>query len=601
MPPQTLDLIPADQAITLDGLFFERVRRSGDAPAYRWHHQEQWQQMSWKQAAAEVERWRQALAGEGLERGARVAILLRNAPQWAIFDIATLAQGLVNVPLYTDDRPEAVAYILADAGVELLLIQDRGRWQRLQPALGDNQTLKRVIILHPRDDEPLDDPRVTTLERWLASAASQPAPPAPVERNPDALATLVYTSGTTGRPKGVMLSHRNILSVVEGGLHYVPIYREDRLLSFLPLSHTLERSAGHYLPMMTGASVAYARSITQLAQDFVHLRPSVMVAVPRVFERVYGRIRQQLEQGSPLARWLFQRAVATGWQRFQYQQGRTAWHPRLLLYPLLDGLVGRKVRARLGGEMRVAISGGAPLSAEIARLFIGLGVPILQGYGLTETAPVVSVNPPDDNQPASVGRPLSNLAVRIGEQQELLIKGPGVMLGYWNNPEATAAIIDRDGWLHSGDQARIEGNHLYITGRIKDILVLSNGEKVPPSDLELAIALNPFIDQVMVIGEGEAYLTALLVLNPDLWPELARRHGIEPDHPAALTHEPLLTTLQRQLRETLHSFPAHAKIRRITLLPEPWSIENGLLTPTLKVKRAQVMERYHEQIAAMYR
>jgi long-chain acyl-CoA synthetase len=325
-----------------------------------------------------------------------------------------------------------------------------------------------------------------------------------------------------------------------------------------------------------------------------------MIAVPRIFEKVFARIQGQMSKQSGLKRALFRITTNIGWHRFKRQQKRVSWHPRLLAWPLMKKLVAEKVTAKLGGRLRMAVSGGAALSLPVAKTFIGLGVPILQGYGLTETSPVISVNVPDDNEPASVGIPLKGVEVRIGENDELLVKTPGMMKGYWNNHAATAEIIDADGWLHTGDQARIERGHIYITGRIKDILVLSNGEKVPPMDMELAICLSPAIDQALVIGEGQSFLAAILVLNPDEWPDLAKHHGLDADDESSLANEKLLAGLIREIRGNLKDFPGYAKIRRVIPTLEPWSIDNGLLTPTLKVKRARVLERFSAGIEAIY-
>jgi long-chain acyl-CoA synthetase len=346
--------------------------------------------------------------------------------------------------------------------------------------------------------------------------------------------------------------------------------------------------------------VAYARSILQLAEDLQNIRPTVMIAVPRIFERVFARIQGQLERQPPLKRALFRLTTEVGWRRFERQQKRAAWHPSLLAWPLLSRLVAGKVTEKLGGRLRLAVSGGAPLSLAVAKTFIGLGVPILQGYGLTETSPVISVNLPEDNEPGSVGVPLKGVEVRIGENDELLAKTPGRMQGYWNNHVATAEIIDAGGWLHTGDQARIERGHIYITGRIKDILVMSNGEKIPPMDMELAICLLSFVDQALVIGEGKSYLSAILVLNPEEWPRLARRVGVDPDADGSLSNQQLHNEVLKGIRGTLKDFPGYAKIRRVILAREPWTVDNGLITPTLKVKRAKVMQRFADEIAALY-
>jgi len=595
-------VIPPERARTLDGLFLERVRRSPERPAYRFHDRGSgcWQELTWGRAAGEVARWRRALSDEGLVAGDRVAILLRNCPQWVIFDQAALSLGLVVVPLYTEDRAENVAYIFEDASVKLLLVQDAGRWRRLEPAVGAGPNPRRVVILDSGPDAARlseGDPRVVVADTWVPERG----PPLEDRHgDPGGLATIVYTSGTTGRPKGVMLSHRNILSIAHGGLEAIDCYPDDVFLSFLPLSHMLERTAGHYLPMMAGSAVAYARSVAQLAEDMAAVRPTLLVAVPRVFERIYQRLREQVARRPFLVRWLFRVAVEVGWRRFEYDQGRAGWSPALLLWPWLRRRVAAPVLERLGGRLRVAVSGGAALPRAVGRLFMGLGLPLCQGYGLTEASPVVSVNTLNDNDPASVGVPLRGVEVRIGENDELLVRGPGNMLGYWNNPIATAEVLDAEGWLHTGDVARLDNRHIHITGRIKDILVMSNGEKVPPGDMEMALMLDPLIEQAMVVGEGRPYLGALVVLSPERWPSLAGELGLDPDAPSSLSDARLHRSLSKHMVQALGSFPGYAKIRRVAVLPEPWTVENGLLTPTLKVKRSEVVRRYAAELASLY-
>jgi long-chain acyl-CoA synthetase len=325
-----------------------------------------------------------------------------------------------------------------------------------------------------------------------------------------------------------------------------------------------------------------------------------MIAVPRIFERVFARIQGQMDKQSALARTLFRLTTEIGWRRFERQQLRASWRPGQLLWPLLDRLVAARVTTKLGGRLRIAVSGGAALPGAVAKTFLGLGVPILQGYGLTETSPVISVNVPEDNVPTSVGVALNGVEVRIGENDELLVKTPGMMLGYWNNHAATAEIIDSDGWLHTGDQARIENGHIYITGRIKDILVLSNGEKIPPMDMELAICLDPLIDQVLVIGEGRPYLAAILVLNPEQWPQLARRFGLDTELDEILKNEKLTAHMVSVVAGRIKDFPGYARVRRVILTREPWTVDNGLLTPTLKVKRTRVLEKFAGEIEALY-
>ena len=377
-------IITPEQAGTLSGLFHERVQRTPDAPAYRYFDagKDAWATLSWSETAEQVARWQAALAGEDLQPGDRVAVMMQNCPEWVMFEQAALANGLVVVPLYTQDRAENVAFILQNAGVKLLIIGKQEHWDSLHGVLDQLGFLNRIVTVEHIDTEVDQESRLRTLGEWLPDRAE----PVRVAWDKDALATIVYTSGTTGRPKGVMLSHYNILWNSYGSLQIVDCKPDELFLSFLPLSHTLERTGGYYLPMMAGAAVAYNRSIPQLADDLLQVKPSIMISVPRIFERVYNKIQAGVQEKPALARALFHHTVATGWRRFEYRQHRARWSPSLLLWPLLNALVAKKVMQKLGGRMHLAVVGGAPLPFEVARLFLGLGLPMIQGYGLTETS-----------------------------------------------------------------------------------------------------------------------------------------------------------------------------------------------------------------------
>lgn len=457
--------------------------------------------------------------------------------------------------------------------------------------------VKRVISTTWVGEEGASD-ILCSLESWLPGAASSLQSYAAA---PDDLATIVYTSGTTGRSKGVMLSHRNILFDAAAGQQYVPVYDDDLFLSFLPLSHTLERTAGYIIPMMTGATVAHARSIKQLAEDLQTIHPTILVTVPRIFERVANRLREQLLSRPPFARRLFELAVRVGWERFLFQQHRGGWRISQLLWPLLKGVVANKVTEKLGGRLRLAVSGGAPLPPEIARLFIGLGLPVVQGYGLTESSPVISVNRLEDNVPESVGTLLSGVEACTTNEGELLVRGPNVMLGYWNHPEATREIIDEEGWLHTGDKVKLDdGGHIQITGRLKEIMVLSNGEKLPPVELEMAITRDTLFEQVIVIGEGRPYLAALLVLNRERLQQLLVEMRYTGDPEAALENYHLQRLVLERIGQQLRHFPGYAHVYRVHLELEPWCVDNGLLTPTMKIRRTQIMEHYAREIEGLY-
>lgn len=593
-------VISPEEAVTLDGLFRERVKRTPEAVACRDFNPQHanWRDYTWAQLNHQIARWQAALERDGLKAGDRVAVMLRNSPEWVIFDQAALGLGLIVVPLYTQDRPDNVAYILNDAGCRVLLFGTLEQWQTFSGVRDKLGGLLRILTVESLSGA-ADDPRLKSIDQWLPEAGGEIRH---VPRDSAALATIVYTSGTTGRPKGVMLSHRNILTNAAGCLRMVPVSSDDVLLSFLPLSHTFERTCGYYLTIMCGATTAYARSVQQLGDDLQTVRPTMLISVPRIYERVYAAIKAKLEDGPPLRKKLFQLAVDVGWARFEHAQGRGGWTPGLLLWPVLKALVASKIMARLGGKLRTAFAGGAALSPDISRVFIGLGLPVIQGYGLTETSPVACANTLHDNLPASVGKPIPGVEVKIGERGALLIRGPNVMLGYWNNREATAAMIGADGWLNSGDIARIdEQGHVFITGRLKEIIVLSNGEKISPIDIEAAIMRDALFEQVMLIGEGKPYLSVIAVLNADHWNKAAaEKNGIDAAAPGALESERGQGIVLERLVRQLHEFPGYAQVRRVAPTLEPWTVENGLLTPTMKLKRAKVMELFNAEIDAMY-
>ncbi len=590
------DVISPEQAGTLHGLFVARANRTPDKVAYQYFEKNAWVSLSWRDMRAAVARWQAALSKEGLQRGDRVAIMLRNCPQWVMFDQAAMSLGLVVVPLYTVDRPDNIAYIVNNAEVKVLLFENAEQWQALRTVREQMPSVVRFISLEKVNDS--SEASLRSSADYLPDAAQlQPAVPVDIKE----LASIIYTSGTTGKPKGVMLSHHNMLSNSHAALDTFTVRADDLYLSFLPLSHTFERTCGYYLQVMTGATVAYARSIPLLSEDMLTIRPTIMVSVPRIYERVYSAIRTKLEEGSPLKRKLFHFAVETGWARFEHEQGRGGWKPSFLLWPLLQHLVAQKILDKLGGRLRVAISGGAALAAEISRVFVGLGLAVVQGYGLTETSPIATGNSLENNYPDSVGQPIRDVQVRLGENNALLVKGPNVMMGYWRNEEATRAMIDADGWLNTGDTGRIsETGHVYITGRIKEIIVMSNGEKIPPGDMEQAVLHDPLFDQVMVYGEGRPYLVVIAVLNPEIWLHFAEETGVRPDMPEALTDSRVQGKILKRIARNLREFPGYAKVNRVLLLQEPWSIENGLLTPTLKIKRSKVTERYAEEINQLY-
>ena len=587
-----------DDAATIADVFALRCRTSPNAPAYREFKSasNEWIGVDWREVGDRVARMREGLRREGLQPGERMAVMLKNSVNWIVADQGAFAHGLVTVPLFVDDRPESVAFILNDADAKLIVIDGEEHWKRLKTVRDQLSTLKRILTIKPVIDA--DEPRLQLLSDWL------PDNPGSFDRPPvtsSDLATIVYTSGTTGKPKGVMLSHRNILSNVQSGLAVYDVFPDDVFLSFLPLSHMFERTADYYLNVVSGASMVFSRSIPQLAEDFRIVQPTIIFSVPRIYERFLAAINEQLKKASPTKRILFDFAVEVGWSRFEYQNGRGPWKATFLLWPILEKLVAEKLLARLGGKLRFAVAGGAALSPAVSKVFVGLGLPICQGYGLTEASPLLAVNLLERNDPSSVGPAVPGVETRIGENSVLMARGPNIMMGYWNNPEATRAVLSEDGWLNTGDQARIdEHGFIHITGRIKEIIVLGNGEKVPPVDMEMAIQVDPLFEQVLVYGEAKPYLSAIVVLNDEEWGRTAAEAQLDPrlDGEGREKSEKFLV---QRISKLVKQFPGYASIRKVAVAREKWTIDNGLITPTLKLKRNVIFQKYASAINDMYK
>lgn len=541
--------------------FLDQYRTRTDKVLYRQWVGDGWQDFSAGEILELAARWQEGFRRCAFEKGDRVAICLRNGAHWIAIDQAALGLGLVVVPLYVSDNPENIAYCAANSDSRILVLENDRMVETMRRSMPHEPT---IVCLQGGPER-----GAASVEQWLPAAAR---PFEVTELEADALATICYTSGTTGRPKGAKLSHRNILSNVDMVLKAVDLHDDDVLLSIIPLSHMFERTAGYYTPLKRGITVAYSRGVQQIAEDLQTIRPTILMAVPRIYERFLARIEQGLG-GSRLKRALFHRTVELGWRVYRKEANGL----QQMQYRLLKGLVADKILQRLGGRVRLSVVGGAAVEERIARTFIGLGLSLLQGYGLTECSPVVAANREGDPDPTSCGYPLQGVEIRVNESHELLVRGPNVMLGYWRDPEATARILDAEGWLNTGDQVEIRNGKIYIRGRTKDILVLSNGEKLPTEAVETAIVNDPAFEQVMLVGEGKPYV--ILV---------------------AVTQERDEKKLVRRANDQLREFPRYVRVRRAILEKEPWTVENGALTPTMKIKRREVLQRYRSQIDTIY-
>lgn len=511
--------------------------------------------------------WQAFFRSMGLQQGDRVAICLKNNVHWVAFDQAAVAMGLVSVPLYADDNASNICFCIQDSGSRAVLVENDRIGRNL---LKEGLTATRVLSLKSDIDKTADG--IENAQHVLKSVEKKLEPFDLLDLKQDTLATICYTSGTSGRPKGVMLSHKNVISNVDSCFQLDIAKPDDVFLSFLPMSHMFERTGGYYLPLRVGAKVVYARGINQLPEDLATQAPTVLFAVPRIFEKFYGRIQASVKD-SRFKRKAFEKLVDVGW-RMEQGKGGILDHFQL---PLLRAKVAQPILERLGGRLRLAVVGGAALDSTIAKAFIAMGLPILHGYGMTEACPVISVNRPEGNVPESVGAPLPNVEVMLGENDELLARGPNIMLGYWQNEEATNTAIDAEGWLHTGDVAEIKDKRIYIRGRIKDIMVLSNGEKFSPQDAETAIVGDDVFEQIVLIGEGRPFVGMIAVTANSNEKELIKRAN-----------------------DRLQHLPRYIRIRRIITSKEPWTVDNGLLTPTLKVKRAKVLDAFKDRINDLY-
>ncbi len=591
---------------TLAELLAWRVRSTPEAEAYRQFDEARgaWAGLGWREFGERVGRFARAMLAAGVQRGERVAILLPNGLDAVSVDQAVLALGCAPVPMHAIDNPASIAYILGDSEAAVLVADTKAQWQAIAATGQVPSTLRQVVLRECDGPAPEGGPQVLSLDVWLArgdAAAATPLPPGPGEED---LAALVYTSGTTGKPKGVMLTHRNVLSNVVGAVEHLHPRADDVFLSFLPLSHTFERTGGYYLPIACGACVAFARSVQLLADDMKVVRPTVLVSVPRIYERVYAKVQTTLAE-SPFKQRLFAQAQAVGWRRFCREQGLPIEGDAsplrdALAWPVLSRLVAKPLLAQFGGRLRFAVSGGAALSQPIAHAFLGLGLPIVQGYGMTESSPVVSANKPHDNDPATVGRTLPRVEVRIGDNKELLVRGPNVMRGYWKRPEDTARAIDEDGWLHTGDQAAIENGRIRILGRVKEIIVTSTGEKIAPVDLEMAIVADPLFEQAYCFGDNRPFIACIVVLGREPWERLAKELGLDPSAPASLQSQVAVKAVLARIKELTKDFPYYAQPRAVGLTREAWTVENGLITPTLKLKRNNLIARFDGEIERLY-
>ncbi|MHB8633225.1 MAG: AMP-dependent synthetase/ligase [Thermoplasmatota archaeon] len=601
MPPAT-DSAPH----TMGGLFRASVAAHHDRPAQRWHTPAGWQARSYAEFGAAVLRCQAGLEALGLRRGDRVALWSKNSPRWAEVDFANLSSGFVTVPIYDALTGEKGAFVTRDSGARVLFVQDGSVLERVLPVRALLGAVEVIVVL---EDMPAPPAGVMNYEDFLRAD-----PPSAAAVDSADLASIVYTSGTTGEPKGAMLTHENLASNALSAVGCVQIGPGDRFLSFLPLAHVLERTGGHFAPYIAGAEVAFAQSLDTLMEDMAAVKPTIMIAVPRLYEKMYARVHETVANSSWIRRALFRHAIGLGNLANVYRQANQPL-PRRLARRLkrVDGLVLERIRQRVGGQLRYFVSGGAALGREIEAFFWAAGIPILQGYGLTETSPVTNVNRPGAIRFGSVGRALPGITIHIDEtdwpqgqrphrEGEICVRGPNVMQGYWHNEAATRDVFDGQGYFHTGDIGYVDDDgFLFITDRKKEILVMSNGKKVPPQPIEGSLKLQPHVGQAMLVGEGRNYVAALLV--PE-WPALeafALANGIPTQDRGRLVSDPRVVSLyEREVEAVNAKLSRYEQIKKFWILPEEWSVEGGELSVKMSLRRRIVSERHEKTIRSLY-
>ena len=576
---------------SLPAAFFRQVESNALHPA-QWERRDgEYIPITYQMLAQRIKHVAAGLMRVGVEPGDRIAILMENRPEWAVIDYAILAIGAVTVPLYCSYRPQDMAYVLNDSEASMVFTSGGHLLRDLKKAVAQCKSVKQIYSV----DDPGDGSLVSSLEALEQGATDDERlmrRVAKIDRNQ--LATLVYTSGTTANPKGVMLSHGNILTNLEAVPAVINLLPDEKMLSFLPLAHALERTGSHFLPYSYGISVAFAERPDTVAKNLTEAQPTLMISVPRMLEVVRSRILAQVAKQPAFKRWMFD-------AYFSYAEKSCPGPVDAIFLKLLDRLVGRKIRDRFGGRLRALVSGGAPLGVEVGRFFEALGLPVLEGYGLSESAPLLAVNPMNDRRIGTVGKAAKGVEIKIAEDGEILARGGNIMSGYWKNRKATKEAL-ADGWLYTGDIGVLdEDGYLRITDRKKDIIVNSGGENIAPQRVEAPLVNESLIEQVVVYGDQRPYLVAMVVPDKEACLAWSEASGLpKAGWPELAASDVLRKEMQKRIQSHLTSFNSFEQVRRIVIHTEPFSVENGYMTPTMKLKRKNIYHDFLETFEALY-
>ena len=593
------------EPVNLNQLFFGAMDRAANRPVVMRRKQgERWEDISGAELLNRVNDLSLGLRELGVRVKDRVAILSENRPEWAIADYACLALCAADVPIYPTLPAKQIEYILRDSGATVAFVSTPQQHAKIQEIRAQLPALRHVVVF---DESVASGDVLTFTALCLRGRAARAAVPnwrsEALGAKSDDIATIIYTSGTTGDPKGVMLTHGNITSNVVACVSLLDISGADECLSFLPLSHIFERMVGHYTMLHRGVTISYASSPETVAAEMAEIRPTIMAAVPRLYEKIYARVLDAAVSGSPVKKRIFFWAKRNAETWVEYSLARRAIPGSLAFKKRMgDRLVFSKLRARTGGRIRFFVSGGAPLNPEIAKFFHAAGLPILEGYGLTETSPVIAVNTFKYLKLGTVGRPIPGVEVRIADDGEILTRGPHVMIGYYNKPEGTREAIDPDGWFHTGDIGVLDGDgFLRITDRKKDIIVTAGGKNIAPQPIENMVKTSKFVSNCVMLGDNRKFPVMVVVPNVDTLKAWASRHGfIAPDDRSLLALPEVTAKMDREVRKTLRDLAQFEVPKRLLLVASDFTVDSGELTPTLKVKRRVVERNYARQIEQLF-
>lgn len=615
---------------TLPELYYNLVKKYENSDktafAFKPSSDDNYKSLGWKTVKEDVTSVASYMLEQGVETGDRVAILSENRYEWAVVDLAIQAVGAINVALYTTLPAHQCEYILKDSGAKLFFVSTGIQLKKAVEVFDNCEDLKQVVAFdEPKVKELVENEYVKLFDTICTTGSkveqkhSQTLKKRYKEVTPLDVATLIYTSGTTGHPKGAMLTHRNIVSNVKAAHDAITIGEQDRCLSFLPLCHSFERTGGYYAMMAGGAEIYYAESVDTVAKNMLEMNPTIVVSVPRLFEKIYNLVKKNVQEGSAIQQAIFSWALGVGEKHWKGQRGLVS-----VQKTIADKLVFDKLKQRTGGRIRFFVSGGAALPAEIGAFFMSAGLNILEGYGLTETAPVMTCNRYGEEEMGTVGKVINGVTVAIqrlddnkiiaqlsgedypsdltSEPGEILNRGPNTMKGYWNNDEATKEMIDDDGWLHTGDVGRFVNGRLQITDRIKHMIVNAGGKNIYPGPIEDMFKTSKWIDQLVVVGEKQAFMAALIVPDFEALEKYAKENDIKyKDMDELLKHEAIINIFSKEIRSFSKELASHEKIRDFRLIPQEFSVETGELTPTLKVKRRVIEDKYGDLIEDIFK